>query len=258
MPFNNDKSGFQNEFDFIKQINRKKFGELNPLFQMFLSDLYDGEVKPDDFIYAWKNISNQKSDFLIRLAHQRTVKRISVKKGFKNSVHVEPVMEFVHFLIENQVPKNIVIKYLEYHFADGTINGSGTNRMSVDEYKLKHQKEIDYINYFLNREELLKKAIDRFIIKGKNLEDNVDMILYGVPDDFLWLTRKDVYNVILSNKNIYSTSVHFSNLTCQPLTRALNGNPKLDKKRYYIQIKWYNLIDDIIWNMNNNFLSNNV
>lgn len=35
------------------------------------------------------------------------------------------------------------------------------------------------------------------------------------------------------------------------MDRCLNHNPKLEKYRYFVQIKWYNLADDIIENMNN-------
>lgn len=34
------------------------------------------------------------------------------------------------------------------------------------------------------------------------------------------------------------------------MDRCLNNNPKYEKNRYVSQIKWYNLYDDIIENMN--------
>lgn len=37
----------------------------------------------------------------------------------------------------------------------------------------------------------------------------------------------------------------------QPLDRCLNRNKKYEAKRFSIQVKWYNLVDDIIENMNN-------
>ena len=52
-------------------------------------------------------------------------------------------------------------------------------------------------------------------------------------------------------KNTYSSAVHFGPLTIQPLDRCLNRNKKYESKRFSIQVKWYNLVDDIIENMNN-------
>ena len=170
----------------------------------------------------------------------------------KNSVHTEPVSEFIHFLIENKIPRNIIINILKYHYADGSTNGTGRNRLSVSEYKIDHQEEIDEINKYINTEDLLKKFIDRFIITGRNSTDSIDAILYGVPEDFFWIKTKNIYDILLSKKEEYSSSIHFSRLTYQPLDRCLNYNPRYDSRRFIIQIKWYNLCDDIIETMNNN------
>ena len=80
----------------------------------------------------------------------------------------------------------------------------------------------------------------------------MDAIICGEVDDFIWITKEDIYKVILSKKDVYSSAVHFGPMTCQPLTRCLNYNPKYEKDRFNVQIKWYNLFDDIIENMNNN------
>lgn len=52
--------------------------------------------------------------------------------------------------------------------------------------------------------------------------------------------------MILSNINTYSTAVHFDSLTCQPKNRCLNYNPLYEKERFCVQIKWYNMFDEII------------
>lgn len=223
------------------------------LLQLFIEDLYGKVSDYNTIVYAWKNCEPQKTDFYIRLANCKNHKCISVKKGIKNSVHVEPIMELIHFLIENHIPRHVIIKLLEYHYADGTRNGTGKIRMTSEEYKVNHQADIDAINKAINNEKLLKEAIDRFVIQGKNSEEKIDAILYGVPNDFFWIKRNDIYKIILSKKDNYSTAVHFGSLTCQPLNRCINRNPLYEKKRYCVQIKWYNLCDDIIESMNNNF-----
>jgi len=250
MPFNNNRSGIQNEIDFINQLNNKKIKHLNILLQCFIYDLYGKINNYNDTVYAWKNTNPQKTDFFIQLSNDNEIKRISVKKGVKNSVHVEPIMELIHFLITNNIPKDIIVKLLKYHYADSTTNGTGEIRLSAKEYKKNHQNEIDDINKALNNKALLIKAIDRFIIQGKNSNNKIDAIIYGVPDDFIWIKRNDIYRIILSKKDVYSTAVHFGPLTCQPLNRCINRNPLYERKRYCVQIKWYNLCDDIIENMN--------
>ena len=253
MPFNNNKNGFENETDFIKKLNNKKYYKLNYKLQLFLNDLYNN-ISKNDKIKCYKNKELQKYDIIINI--NNNIKRISIKKGIKNSVHTEPITEFIHFLIENKMPRNLVVAFLKYHYADGTTNGTGLNRIKIEDYKKNHQQEIDNINIFLNQENIIKLAIDRFLIKGRNSNNCIDAIIYGVPNDFLWIKRKDIYNILLLKRNIYSTSIHFSTLTYQPLNRCINKNPKYEKARFISQIKWYNLCDDIIENMNNNDIKN--
>jgi len=255
MPFNNENSGFKNELEFVNKINNKKYCELDYNLQLLIKDLYD-KISNNSKIKCYKNEQLQKYDIIIQI--DNIVKRISIKKGIKNSVHTEPISEFVHFLIENEMPRKLVISFLKYHYADGTTNGTGMNRMKIEDYKTEHQLEIDEINKFINQEHILKKAIERFIIKGRNSNYCIDAIIYGVPEDFIWIKKEDIYDILLLKRSIYSTSVHFSSLTYQPLNRCINRNPKYEKDRFISQIKWYNLCDDIIEQMNNNIMKNNL
>lgn len=247
MPFNSHRNGFQNETDFIRKMNNKRVCDIDFGLQLFIEDLF-GELDRNSIITCFKNTNPQKCDMFIVI--NDVTKRISIKKGVKNSVHSEPISEFVHFLIENKMPRNIVINFLKYHYADGTTNGKGSIRQNIEDYKKSHQKEIDEINAFINRDEFLIKAIDRFVLLGRNSNVRVDAILYGVPSDFLWIKKEDIYRVLLRQKDKYSTSVHFSGLTYQPMNRCINRNPRYEKCRYISQVKWYNLCDDIIMSMN--------
>ena len=50
--------------------------------------------------------------------------------------------------------------------------------------------------------------------------------------------------------NKYCSAVHFGALVCQPLNRCLNYNNRYSYGRFYVQVKWYSLFDDIIESMN--------
>lgn len=247
-----DINGFDNEYKFVNYLNGKQIRELNPLFRDLINDLF-GYLDDKFVINAWKNHLPQKADIFVKINDIK--KGISIKKGIKNSVHVEGISEFIHFLIENKVNKDIIIEYLKYHYADGSTNGKGENRVSISEYKLINQEKIDEINKVFNSEKLLLAAINRFILKGNNSDYYIDAIIYGEVDDFLWVMKRDVRKIILSKKDEYSTSVHFGPLTCQPLARNLTYNPGLEKRRFCVQIKWYNLCDNIIENKNNKLVN---
>ena len=236
-------TGIENEWEFVRYLNHRQFKKCHPLFQELLEDLYP-DIQEDDKIISWKNKELQKTDIFVKV--NGIVKRISLKKGIKNSVHIEPISEFIHFLIENHVPRKHVIAYLKFHYGDGTTNGSGEHRISSTEYKEFHQTEIDQLNTYFNEYQFLEKAIDRFVLRGRNDTHQIDALVYGEINDFLYISREEIKNIILHAKTKYSTAVHFGCLTCQPVTRNLNYNPKLESKRFCVQIKWYSLFDDII------------
>jgi len=149
-------------------------------------------------------------------------------------------------LIEQKVDRKIILEYLKYHYADGSTNGKGNQRLSIEEYKKNNQRNIDKMNEIFNNEIIIKNAIERFVTKGKNTNEYIGAIIYGEVNDFIWAKKETIEKVILSKKNTYSSAVHFGALTCQPKNRCLNYNASYEKDRYCVQIKWYNIFDDII------------
>ena len=234
-------SGTDNEYEFIKYLNNKKISELNPMFKNLINTLFPNENNKSN-IKSWKNIYKEKSDIFIGINGK--IKGISIKKGNKNSVHVERISDFINFLIENNIDKEIVIEYLKYHYADGSTKGN--NRISIEEYKKDNQNKIDKNNKAFNNETLLKKSIERFITKGKNSDYNISVLIYGETDNFVWITKEDLEKLMLLKKDVYSSAVHLSLMTCQPKNRCLNYNRLYEKDRYCIQIKWYNIRNDIV------------
>ena len=156
-------NGFENEKIIANALNGKHFSAVNPLFNEMLCKLY-GNLKDDDLIEAKVNYGLKKYDLVIKIKNK--IKRISVKKGVNNSVHAEPIEKFIIFLKELNIDNNYINNFLEYFYADGTLNGTGKNRKNVKEYKELNQDKIDQINVLLNTEEIVKKCIDRFILQG--------------------------------------------------------------------------------------------
>ena len=241
-------NGYDNEFNFIKYLNGKRISELNPMFYDFIIAIFSN-VNENDKILCWKNKYRQKADIFIMI--NGITKGVSIKKGSRNSVHVEPISEFIHFLIINGIQRDCIIKYLKYHYADGTTNGKGLKRISVSEYKKYNESDIIEINKAFNNEKLINAAIERFITKGIFSKYEIAAIIDGEVDDFLWITTSDIKKIINSKTIFYSSAVHIGPLFCQPKNRCLNHNPIYEKDRFCVQIKWYSLFDDIICNMNN-------
>lgn len=235
-------NGLDNEFEFVKYFNRKQVCDLDLRGMSFIKVLFK-DISDDTFLTCWRNHYKQKSDIFIKA--NGVMKGISIKKGVRNSVHVDSISNFTDFLYQSGIPVKIINFYREYHFADGTINGKGKIRQSVEEYKITHNKDIDLMNQYFNMDKMIKLAIERFILQGNNSDFYIDALIYGECNDFLWFTREDIYKVILAQSNYQSSAVHFGPLVVQPKARCLNYNPKYENDRFCVQIKWYSLVDDI-------------
>lgn len=237
--------GIENEYKFINYFSNKYIYELNPLAYDFIIQIF-GDVGIDKKINVINRLDKGKTDFVLII--DDVIKYISVKSGSRNSVHLESIGSFISFLRKEGLSEEILNEFLKYHYADGSIDGSGKERIPINEYKKLYQSNIDEINKCLSKTKIVDSIIRRAIIEGRYC-DNVDAIIYGNVNDFLWLTKEEIFNIILSQKDNYSTGIHFGPLFCQPWTRNLQNKYSDEYKRDYIQIKWYSLFDDIIKTM---------
>ena len=242
-------AGYQNEINFINYLNKKKYKQVNILFQEMLKQLYP-EIKLEDTIKAYKYGKYAKVDIVINV--NGVEKGISVKCGINNSVHLEPIDRFVLYL-ENLGFSN-KDKLLRYLYSDGTNNNTGNIRQSSAEYKEENEKDIIEINNELRKIEFY--LINRFLIKTEvNYRVTVDMFIVGYVDDFLWALKEEVLEYLIKIEQ-NSSGVHVSNLFIQNWNKNLKYNPKYEHCRGYIQVKWYSILEDImmiiIFRNNNN------
>ena len=186
------KNGYENEFDFINSLNNKRFYEVGYFFQKFLKNLYPN-IKGNDVIKAYKYGRYAKVDMVIDVLGIK--KGISIKCGYKNSVHVEPIDKFILYL------KMHNFKYLDellrYLYSDGTNDNTGSIRLSSSEYKGSHEGDIELINTEL--EKIKKDLLIRFLIKTDvNYKINVDAFIVGYTNDFIWATKDEVINYLMN------------------------------------------------------------
>ena len=226
--------GYQNEFYFVMEFNNKKIKNLNPLLREVIDYIFPDENK-ESIIKSWRNHNNfQKGDILVKVNNK--VRSISIKMGSRNSVHVEHLDSFIDFLLDNKVNVKAIKYYQEYH------------------YNKEKNRHNEYINKKLAKVNT-DIYVDRFILKGRFQKQPVEGIIYGTPADFLWINKEDIKKIIKNNINKQSSGTHISSLFIQPMNRNYTNNPKYNKLKDYIQIKWYSLFDDIIDNNNNKVIN---
>lgn len=231
--------GFVNEYRVIEELSLKKVKDIKENLKDMLYALY-ADLNEDDIINASHCEKGEKADMCIEI---RGIKKyVSIKYGDKNSVHTEELKNFKRFILYNNCGWDIMEKYLYYHYADGTLDGTGSDRISVAEYKLTHSDKIAEINKVFNRKKVLNEAYQRFLFRGIIPNGNtVDAILHCKNNDRLYATREEVFEYLHHKAYMQSSGVHFSRLFVQPLARNLNYSSKYEIRRHYIQIKWFDL-----------------
>ena len=238
--------GFQNEYDFVNLFNDKYLYELDINSQKFLMILFGDIIDNNNKIQSWKNRMQQKADIFIK--YNNHIKSISIKCGSNNSLHSEPIQEFKRYLEYLKIPYNEINKYVSYHYGykrkdDGRIDFS--QQLSSSEYKLSYQNEIDDFNKCINKTRIIIDMIDRFIIRGRNSDYDIDALISGTIDDYVWIMKYDLYDLILSKKCLEYSSPHIACLTLGPKKRCLYGDTN-KKDRYLICVRWNNIKESII------------
>ena len=239
--------GYKNEFDFVELFNNKYLYELDSNSQNFLKDLFGNTIDNTEQIKSWKNKMVQKTDIFIK--YKNYIKNVSLKCGRNNSIHNEQVQEFKRYLEKLGIPYNIIEKYMSYHYGykkDENNKIDFSKILSSEEYKKLYQQEIDIFNNTLNKTKIIVDMIDRFIIRGKNSDYDIDVLICGTVDNYVWIKKYDIYDLILSKKSLFFTSPHIACITLGPKKRNLDGTSKNVKDRYIVCGRWNNIKEDII------------
>lgn len=148
-----------------------------------------------------------------------------------------------------QIPYKIIEKYVSYHYGykrdeEGKIDYSRV--LSADEYKDLYQKELDVFNENVNKTRIIVDMIDRFIIRSRNSDYDVDALVCGTIENYVWIMKYDLYDLILSKRCLEFISPHAACLTIGPKKRNLDGNSNNRKDRYLVCIRWNFIREDII------------
>ena len=92
--------------------------------------------------------------------------------------------------------------------------------------------------------------IDRFIVRGRNSNYDIDALVCGTIDDYVWIMKYDLYDFILSKRCLDFTSSYIFCMTIGPKKRDVEGNSSNRGDRYIVWVRWNFIKSDII-----NFIS---
>lgn len=243
--FGSNKEGFANEKAIIDYVNECQFfSNFNSNFKSFLRFCFKDIDSNKEFV-AGKTLAGTKPDLFI--IHNNQTCYISVKSGSGNSVHQENVLNFIKFLQIEGMKKTITDALLRFHYGDGTIDNTGTTRISSNEYIKTHIDEISTLNKELNKPDYLSDLLERILFVG-NVKNGkrINIIYHGTIENAKRATVDEVKNYLTKYFEKQDNSgVHISNLNYQVRNRNLKFNKKTENRRYVMQIKWSTLYSDL-------------
>lgn len=232
-------NGFENESDFIDYINSNKFEKLN--FNLKTQILKINNSKIPNIIKAEKCAGRNKADIILNIDNVEF--NISIKKGTGNSVHQEPLENFISFLKSNFEDNETVFNNIRHFiWGDNTLDGSGkiNDRLSANQYKKQFPEKILIIQNYFDKHK--KALIERFLITGVKSITNANYLLYGSTMDCIIIETKNL-QIFASKSNKKPISIGI--LTLQAWNRNINGGDLSEHKRGHIQLKWGGLKNDI-------------
>ena len=235
-------NGYKNECNLAKAINSKKYCNLCDNLKGFVKFIFN-DVKENDILYCKRYRTYDKADLYIKLNDQ--IKNISVKSGYRVSVHAEKINSFVSFLKRININENIIDYLLLYHYGDNTLDGNGSTRLPAKELKELYSKEIKIFNKYMNHRNIIKKIVIRCLFGGTTEKNTADYIYYGSLEDGLYASKDEIIEYFCNNKTPEILAPHISYLIYQNWNRNLGYNKKLESHRYYCQFKWPSIEADL-------------
>lgn len=232
-------NGFDNEKQIISTINSVPFKNLSTNLKNVLLKINNGKVPK--ILSAKKYGGTDKADLSLTIDDKEYF--ISVKKGTGNSVHQEPIENFVAFLKTNFEDDISVFNDLRHFiWGDNTLNGKGDieNRISASKYKKNFPEKVKNIQNYFDRHK--KELLERFLITGAISNKKADYLFYGDINNCFVVSDDDMINYALNNSK---RPISIGVLTFQAWNRNINGGNKSEHKRGQIQLKWGNLKEDI-------------
>ena len=232
-------NGFDNEKQIINTINTVAFENLSTDLKNVLIKINNGKIPKS--LSSEKYGGTDKADLSLTIDNEQYF--ISVKKGTGNSVHQEPIEDFIVFLKTNFEDDTTVFNDLRHFiWGDGTLDGKGdiVNRISASKYKNTFPLKVKNIQDYFDKHK--KDLLVRFIIKGTISNKKADYLFYGDINDCYVVSDDDMINFAL---NVNKRPISIGVLTFQAWNRNINGGNKSEKKRGQIQLKWGGLKEDI-------------
>ena len=237
--------GVLREDEMIFFLNNKKVKELSPNLYTMLQTLY-GVLDPDWMVYCENAADLTKPDFVVTVNGK--AKYISMKSNNTETVHSEQISAFIPYLRSLGVSNESLKTILLYFYGDGTLDGTGKERMPCEALAPWLGERLDRCNEELNSDELLRKLIDRFIFQG--VDENVhpaDAIYVGDYHYGTIATKSQIWKRFSRNdcRWRHYHNLHVGPFFLKPAARYSGKEIRSVERRNTLRVQWPDLRSDI-------------
>ena len=240
--------GLMNEEQIIRSIDGKTYYQLNPNLQHFIYFILP-RIDRNRKIKCFHAEEYTKPDICI--SQDDMSRYISIKHGTAVDVHGERLDSFIQFLKESGIDDYTIESYLLYHFGDGTVDGTGKNRMDhFNVFVTYHDRIVEMNEIFNESREFVKNFADRVLFQGVNpLAIPADIIYHGDEDFGSFISRNQIMRHIELRRWDYMTSVvHIGPFILRPKARYPGGREvKNDDFRKRVVVSYPKLLSDIMY-----------
>ena len=236
--------GYLHEDEMIEFLNNKKISSLSNNLRKFIIELF-GVVDPDKMVYCEYAIEYTKPDFVVTYDGKK--KYVSMKSGNAEVVHHEKIETFLSFLRALGVSEETIKTILLHQYGDGTIDGTGKERIPIDELKYNLRFQIEEANKELNDVDVIKAVTDRVLFQGVNNEvPAADAIYHGTFEYGVTVNKKQIMKYIIKKalRWHYYNSLHIGPFFIRPHARYIGTEIKNPKSRSMIDLHWPRLSVD--------------
>ncbi len=229
--------GIYKEEEMILLFNNKKIKDLSNNGRYIIKEIF-GHVDQEQTIFCEPIEGYIKPDFVIK--YKDETKYVSMKSGSSEIVHQEYVKNFCKFLLEKGISKRTIQTILLYQYGDGTLDGSGKNRMPYEKLRYLLNERIESANDELNKnKDFVLEIVKRTLFKGSN--DNsieADYIYHGDAEFGVVVSRQQIMKHCMRREWKWITALHIGPIMLRPHARYIGKKIKRPRSRERLEFYW--------------------
>ena len=237
-------NGLKNEDEIMDAINGKKYQDLSTHLKHIVKEMFNS-IDDDSVIKVEKVPGFAKPD--LKFSSDGESHYLSIKYGASSQLHCEDLSVFVKWLKDHGFSDHIINCFKLYHYGDGTLDGTGLNRLNQKETLEKYHREIEEINNAFNEDRYLVRDLCRLIVfEGNDPEKPAaDFIYHGDIEEGEICSMESVLRYFKTKRADKLITPHFGRIILRPYARYLNKQETYPEKRHKVVFEWCRMIWDL-------------